>query len=51
MSPLTVPPTVCWSVTHVTLTPVTFPPASVPLSLVTLQTWLGVVGWLTTVTA
>ena len=50
MSPLTVPPTVNCSVTHVTLTFVTLSSVMVSLPLSTLQVCDGVVGWVNTVT-
>ena len=49
--PLTVPPTVKVPVTQVTATVVTLAPATVPLPLETLQVWLGLPGWVLTLTA
>ena len=49
--PATVPLTVCWSVSQLTVTLVTFAPPTVPVPPVTAQVWDGFVGCPMIVTA
>ena len=50
VSPLAVPPIVKELVVQVTLTLVTLADPTVPVGLATVQVWLGLVGWVATVT-
>ena len=47
---MTVPPTVKELVVQVTLTLVTLADPTVPVGFATVQVWLGLVGWVATVT-